>query len=551
MMADHTNWRLKVRDVLVTAAADEATDEQLEFLNNALNDNSEAQDYVCHLLQQIGNVRWGPQQSAKFPNPAFPVSSTEDCDSTNSDGLHERLKETKLYARSSGDPIEHGTLSESGWRFTSSRVRVYGAVGVAVATLLVVAAYLLFSSVEGPLPEDSLNHLAKQSAPEVEKTPRAAPEGARTEQSVARLTRVWKPKWVEPGQGLHDWSALVVGQVLEVDSGRVEIFFATGAQLILEGPFRFEIAGPNQGKVHYGNVVTRISEEARGFSLITSVGDVIDYGTEFGLEVRRQGSADLVVFDGEVGFKYPNLPAGHKSSLELGSKGELRLVAGQAARIKSDGSTERIVAVDSARFPRAAVDDLRASRRPVVIRGVTDNIRTPGAGPFYEIVHGGLAEDVRMYVDRTHEWNGVDEGGMPSFLLGADYVRTFNDDKIVDPFEMYVDVAGPADVYLFVDDRSGQPAWLTKQFTDTGLDIGADEASYRSLNTGRLMNKHQTTTVGTGRSIDRIFSVWKQTIEKPTTITLGSIGSHLSSMYGIAAVPLAEAGQTNSGPEIH
>ena len=49
---------------------------------------------------------------------------------------------------------------------------------------------------------------------------------------------------------------------------------------------------------------------------------------------------------------------------------------------------------------------------------------------YYEIVPGGMREDAVAFVDRDYQWNGVDAKGIPSYLVGGDYVKTFNDDKV-------------------------------------------------------------------------------------------------------------------------
>ena len=113
--------------------------------------------------------------------------------------------------------------------------------------------------------------------------------------------------------------------------------------------------------------------------------------------------------------------------------------------------------------------------RPLIISSVRDNIKRPGTWSFYEIVHAGMQEDGLAFVDREfHQWNGVDASGMPAYLLGADYVRMFNDDKVDNSFEMYVTIDRPAMLYVFFDDRLTPPKWLRDNFEDTGDNIGMD-----------------------------------------------------------------------------
>lgn len=371
------------------------------------------------------------------------------------------------------------------------------------------------------------------------------------QQYVVRLIRSWKAKWAEPANGIDDFSKLRVGQILAADSGRIELYFATGARLVLEGPFRFEILGPRQGVMYYGKVVTGVSERSRGFSLVTSVGNVVNYGetvnlgNEFGLNVHRNGAADLVVFDGEVGIECVFDSSGARILQAKPGDPKLRLVAGQGVRIDSNGSRHRIVSIDSERFPRTILENSSPDRRKPVIAGVRDNIRSPSASSFYEIVRGGLCEDAVAYVDRNYEWNGIDASGMPAFLVGADYIKMFNNDKINDSYKLHVELSRPADLYVFWDRvRASPPTWLKESFKDTGFVIGLDEGPTRYSE--YLDDQAKSIQVGPGVGVDHIFSVWHRRVLKAGTVTLGATeyplhirGASLS-MYGVAAMPVPE-----------
>ena len=140
--------------------------------------------------------------------------------------------------------------------------------------------------------------------------------------------------------------------------------------------------------------------------------------------------------------------------------------------------------MSAASLPASASRPSRTAR-PASSTAVSDNVRSPEATYYYEIVPGGLDEDVPAYVDRKHEWNGVDGAGIPACLLGADYVRTFNDDRYLRDYEMEVRLARTADLYVFLDPRMQIPAWLSSQFVDTGLKIGIDEVQWQHPEDGR------------------------------------------------------------------
>jgi hypothetical protein len=164
----------------------------------------------------------------------------------------------------------------------------------------------------------------------------------------------------------------------------------------------------------------------------------------------------------------------------------------------------------------------------------------------YQIVHGGLEEDALAFVDRAHQWNGLDQSGMPSFLAGADYIMPFNDDKFVNGLELKVGILRPANLYVFLDKNMAAPEWLRKSFKNTGLGIGLDCAKTE-------WHKDHSLGVGAGNSIDFEFSIWKRVVNEPGTVILGGLAppkvrSQGFNMYGIAAVALDK--EAAAGPVV-
>jgi hypothetical protein len=161
------------------------------------------------------------------------------------------------------------------------------------------------------------------------------------------------------------------------------------------------------------------------------------------------------------------------------------------------------------------------------------------------VIPGGFREDCRAYVDRLHEWNGVDDRGLPPFLMGGDYVMTFNDDKITTEIEIAVTVGQPAALYVIIDDRVTPPNWLLRDFVDTRWDVGSDD--------GWGEGEEIETGLGTGVSVERGCSVWRRNVDVPSTVILGALSQEKSlepaektprSMYGIVAIPLDRAEYT-------
>jgi hypothetical protein len=272
-----------------------------------------------------------------------------------------------------------------------------------------------------------------------------------------------------------------------------------------------------------GQATAHVPEQAHGFTIKTRDAEMVDLGTEFGVMARKGGATDVVVFAGMIDLK---------PTARLNSR-QIRLTQGEGARIDHQGSVGRIVEVRcDFNSNRWSTDNFFSKES--TIKGVSDNLRSSDSASYYGIVPNGLAEDVKAYVDRPHEWNGVTVNGLPAFLVGADYIRTFNDYKYLNELEIKVELARPANLYIFFDQRVPAPQWLKDHFENTQTYIGLDEGPWPTGTPDASLG------VGSGQSIDRVFTVWRRRCDKSGIITLGSMGrgAGARAMYGVAATPL-------------
>jgi hypothetical protein len=317
---------------------------------------------------------------------------------------------------------------------------------------------------------------------------------------------------------------------LKLESGAATLAIANVGHVVVEGPAEFDFLSPKRARLTYGRIKMRVTEETgRGFVVETPGGEVIDLGTEFGIDVDRGGKTSLAVFEGKVDLRRPTAHPGDTGGVE-------HFEVGEGAVVSNLGEVDRLMSIvtgNSATF-RHEVDGADSSRTPMISK-VTDNLRKAQTKKFYEIIPRGLREDAMRYVDRPEvDWNGVGPEGMPPYLIGADYVKTFNDLKMRSDVRISVAVARPVRLFIFFDDRLESPAWLTKEFHNTGDKIGADFGRWKRN------SKNYAVAKGAGVSIDAIFSVWERIVEHPGTVQLGhNTGKdpQTSSMYGIAAVP--------------
>lgn len=318
------------------------------------------------------------------------------------------------------------------------------------------------------------------------------------------------------------------GNLIRVTDGALALTYTHGTNVVLHSPAAYQLVSAFQGKMIVGRLTATVPEAGKGFTVITPRADVIDLGTEFGVSVENDGATDVVVFKGEVDLDYHS---GHAVAQ--------RLRMGEAVRLDPGGTASRLVSVDGRAY--SGLGPGGTAGRPVITE-VRDNIeRDTAMLSYYEIVHGGMLEDALSHVDRiAHEYNGLTESGMPSYLLGADYVKVFNNDKNLTTLAIEVTVSRPALVYVLLDDRHTPPEWLTDRFTDTGDDMGLDNGPFQS--NGDAWHNKGPSGVGPGESIDDTLSIWVTEVAEPGVVRLGAVGTDLevggANMYGIAAAPL-------------
>ena len=204
-------------------------------------------------------------------------------------------------------------------------------------------------------------------------------------------------------------AGLVVGQFLRLDAGTVALRFGHDALVTVEGPADVTPRSAMRLNATKGRVTVRVGSETRGFTVETPRAEVVDLGTEFGLEINETGRTDVVVFQGAIDLSYPtrNDPADPRDST--------RLTQGEALRLGSGGAVSRIVSVE--RLGDGGRWSTDAPVRPdAVIERVDDDIPGLGSTKYYQVVPHGLFEDVPAYVDRPHQWNGLDHDGLPEAL---------------------------------------------------------------------------------------------------------------------------------------
>lgn len=384
-------------------------------------------------------------------------------------------------------------------------------------------------------------YLTPLSAPS--ETPTAATDTLQRP-SDALLARVVSESsgsdWYTESWSHQDQWSVHRGDTLHLNAGSLRLLFDHGTSVTLQAPAVLEVKDAMLARIHRGAIRVEVAKGAEGFSIDTPIARVVDLGTEFGVSVDDRGGTDVVVFKGAVDVEGRSGERGSASSAK-------RLTAGEAVRMDERGTTSRLVMVSTGRFPAGEGKSLERPPNTLtpIIERVSDNIERDGSFNFYEIVHSGMAEDAHAFVDRPdHQWNGVDRRGLPPYLKGGDYVRTFNDDKLNEDLRISLAVTRAADIYILLDDRATPPVWLREGFALATEKIGLDEGSGKYHDPGpdgRSRWIERPTGTGAGVSIDFPFSVWKRSVDQPGEVVLGPLGGSdwEVNMYGIVAVAKA------------
>jgi ferric-dicitrate binding protein FerR (iron transport regulator) len=402
------------------------------------------------------------------------------------------------------------------------RFTVVALIASAACLLALVTAGLLTN--RGTTPFQS----AKAPAASGDHAPAGNSLDANAPPQVATMTGLGAVRWANPMSGARLLSRWSVGDRFQLQEGAIELTFDAGAQVTIFGPADFEITSATSIRCQRGRVTTLVGDRGKGFVVQTPRAKVVDLGTEFGLSISDTGETEVVVFQGSVDMSYAP-PSGEADAPPR------RLRQGEALLLNNAGEFQRVMSVQRNEFLTLVGGPRRRPPEPV-IADVQDNIRPAMGAKAYQIVRNGLEEDAPCFVDRNHQWNGIDRSGLPLFLLGADYVMPFNDDKFVHTLEIKLDLLRPCYLYVFIDNNMKVPDWIRNDFVDTGVDIGLD---------GSKTEWHQmhSLAVGAGNSIDFPFSVWRRHVKKAGSVTLGSVDapalgtrSYGFNMYGIAAV---------------
>jgi hypothetical protein len=139
-------------------------------------------------------------------------------------------------------------------------------------------------------------YLGTRSSPVVDDRP----ESSRNRAEVATIVQVEGVQWEPGGSEAPRAGDVLRSGRLRLRQGRLTLAFFSGVSLTLEGPADLELLAADRVFCHQGRLRARVPRGAEGFTMLASGYEIVDMGTEFGLNLEPGGKAKLMVFEGEA-----------------------------------------------------------------------------------------------------------------------------------------------------------------------------------------------------------------------------------------------------------
>ena len=294
-----------------------------------------------------------------------------------------------------GVSVQQAPVQGGGWhRFRS----LAGWVSV-TAVFALLAGLLIHQGMNGK--QDDAGQVADQETHEAEEV---------NDSGVAVLTRVVGLK----GENTTGWQvgATIPPGALVWDAGLLQLEFYGGATVVAEGPAEIEILDESRVICRSGRLRAHVPEPARGFAVLAPSFELVDLGTEFGLSVLENGSAEVHVFDGKVELYDAESNRNPETRRELN--------AGDAVTVDRDGTAMQTAVRDADFMTPSRLSRLTDVRRQEQLRD-------------WRVFRDSLRDDQRVIAffpfdrsdseDRLLIGNGMNEVSIEGAIVGCEWAE--------------------------------------------------------------------------------------------------------------------------------
>jgi hypothetical protein len=199
--------------------------------------------------------------------------------------------------------------------------------------------------------------------------PHGVPRSEPTDNTVAVLLQASGAEW-ETGCVAPRAGAPLPPRRLSLRSGLAHIEFYSGATLILEGPAELDLISANAAFCARGKLRATVPAQAQGFTVTTPTLELVDRGTEFGVQVEPSDKTEVHVFQGKVDLYDAGsnrTAAGHKAlttgeGVHLDGPGALRAIKSDPDAFRTAKDLEVLLEEETRRRQRAWLINSEALR---------------------------------------------------------------------------------------------------------------------------------------------------------------------------------------------
>lgn len=128
----------------------------------------------------------------------------------------------------------------------------------------------------------------------------------------------------------------------ELRSGLIELSYDNGVSVVIQCPAEFRLSSNSQLDLIKGRLSSHVPPSAIGFVVMTPQAEVVDLGTEFGVDVNEDGQSEVHVFHGLVTVRGSDAPVEQRQEVHTD----------QAVRVSNTTSPPAGIDVDAERFFR-------------------------------------------------------------------------------------------------------------------------------------------------------------------------------------------------------
>jgi len=264
-------------------------------------------------------------------------------------------------------------------------------------------------------------------------------------------------QWVAPASWSTGAGERFSLKAIELERGSLNLRLASsGVLLKLNGPVEARFETAMRLRLVHGRMSADVGKGGIGFTVVTDAGEVVDLGTSFSVEAERGGESRVAVFSGQVKVR-SGPPAGHNAFTTLSE--------GEAVRFSALEGLRRWEQVAMA----AEAAGLASRVGSAVVATVRDNLGDSELHPFYGVVAEGMRRGALAFTDKPNpRWAPGAGDKLPSWLEGADVIRTYHQFRYRRDYELTLSLRQAATVFILIDVRQPVPTWLSDRFRPTG-----------------------------------------------------------------------------------